>query len=83
MNRKKKDLAQNFNCPKCHARGGIGEEVTLPSLSLRIPPVAATQYFAVSCGLCGYTEFYNLALAIPAREEVPRQADLVRGTEKA
>lgn len=64
------EFAEKFHCPKCHAHGGTAHEALIPAgpLNLMIP-TAGSRFLAVSCRLCGYTEFYNMAIAVPAREE--------------
>ncbi len=81
----KENLERDFVCVKCRAHGGTVEEVGLPSGPFsRMFPVGSTRYFAVSCSLCGYTEFYNLAVAVRAEEqESAPEPDLVKGAENA
>jgi len=84
MKQIKKDLAAQFACPKCRGRGAHVEEVTLPSVSLtRIPPVAAIQFYAASCALCGYTEFYNLAALARAHAAETQKIQLAENPEQA
>lgn len=84
MKQIKKDLAQRYVCPKCHGRGAHVEEVTLPSVSLtRIPPVTAEQYLAATCGLCGYTEFYNLAVMVRSHAASTQKMKLAENPERA
>lgn len=63
----KQDFEQKFVCPKCRGRGALVQEVQIGRAVARIVPLPASSYLSVSCSLCGYTEFYNLALV--AREE--------------
>ena len=46
-------------------------------------PVGSHRYFAVSCTLCGFTEFYNLALIDHVEEPAPGKAKLAEGAENA
>jgi len=87
MRRVKEKLERDFICPKCRSHGATGEEVTLPNgaLSRMLPPLGSARYIALSCGLCGYTELYNLALAVRSKDksESPEADDLVEGVENA
>lgn len=68
--RTKDELERSFVCPKCRGHGGSVRAVALPAGGA-IPivlPVAAATFAAVSCILCGYTEFYNLNVHVPAGE---------------
>lgn len=62
MKRSKQEFETNFVCPKCRGRGALVQEVQIGRAVARIVPLPATSYLSVSCSLCGYTEFYNLAL---------------------
>lgn len=64
------EFAAKFQCPKCRSHEAAAHEVTLAAnpISMMIPDAGA-RYVALSCQLCGYTEFYNMALAVPIREE--------------
>lgn len=85
MHRSKQSLQREFCCPKCRGRACSIEEVSLPisgPFSLMLP-VAAARFHAVSCGLCGFTEFYNLAVLADSKEEAPAAAELASGGERA
>ena len=81
MKGSKADLKREFVCSKCHGRRCFTQNVKLASGLLAAMLPASSRYFAVSCALCGYTEFYNLALAIPKEQEEPGKAELAEGTE--
>lgn len=52
---------RDYVCPKCHGHGALTQEVSVGRgvvASMLVP----SRYLAVSCGLCGYTEFYLLAI---------------------
>ena len=49
-------IEPDFSCPKCHGRGGLSRLVALADRV--ILPLGASHYRAVSCRLCGFTEFY-------------------------
>lgn len=71
----KRELQDGFLCPKCHARGGgVVHDVRLAAGSALPIPVPGPRYMAVSCPLCGFTEFYNVSAV--ARDEAPA---VVRG----
>ncbi|MDX9754862.1 MAG: zinc ribbon domain-containing protein [bacterium] len=62
---------KNFICPKCRGRSFFVEEVSLCPLSKRLLLKGnENKYALVSCGLCGYTEMYNLKVAVPTEEEI-------------
>jgi predicted nucleic-acid-binding Zn-ribbon protein len=46
-------------------------------------PVGATRFVALSCSLCGYTEFFNLAVVVHEEEPALGQAELRQGMENA
>lgn len=63
--------ASNYICPKCRGKKPHVREVVIHKgrlihwLNIRLPffsPPQDTRYLEVTCSLCGYTEFYNLAL---------------------
>lgn len=75
MNDVKERLETGFICPKCHARGGVAHVVTLPSGPVGLlVPLTMARYVAVSCSLCGYTEFYNAAVIAGADERERERA---------
>lgn len=72
----KEQFEREFICPKCHGHGALAQEVSIGRGVARMLPLTPSRYLAVSCGLCGYTEFYNLALLERDTEEVPALAKL-------
>ncbi len=74
MKRDKQELARDFICPKCRARGAFVQEVQLGRAMARIVPLPSTCYLAASCTLCGYTELYNLAAIVRVEDEMPATA---------
>jgi len=84
VNPNKEALSREFVCPKCHGRGGLAEDVALPTGRLSgMLAVSRGRYIAVSCSLCGYTEFYNLAVVAHAEEPAKVKAKLAREAEQA
>ncbi len=82
MKRTKKNLAREFICPKCRGRGGVAQEVTLPtSGSVPLLAFSLTRFHAVSCVLCGYTEFYSRAATVRAEEPEANPA-LAEGSDR-
>ncbi len=72
MKRTKRDLEQKFICPKCRGREALVREVRIGRTAARLLPLPASCYYAASCTLCGYTEFYDMALLV--QDEVPAPA---------
>jgi predicted nucleic-acid-binding Zn-ribbon protein len=70
----KESLQSGFKCPKCRNVGARVEEVDIGRAVARVIPLGQHRYLAVSCGLCGYTEFYNMTIAIPCENEKPEKA---------
>ena len=66
-------IESDFKCPKCNGRGGLSRMVALADRV--ILPLNAVHYRAVSCRLCGYTEFYSI--------EAPVDAEAVREASQA
>ncbi len=67
----KEYFEREFICPKCHGHGAVTQEVSIGRHVAGVFPLPANRYLAVSCGLCGYTEFYQMAIAVRADDEVP------------
>ena len=70
----KEDLEREFICPKCRHHGGLVQEVQLGRSVARMLPLPPSRYWAVVCGLCGYTEFYRLSILEKAGEETGQAA---------
>ena len=65
----KEQFEREFFCPKCHGRGALVQEVVLGRGRMAaVIPLPPSRYMAVCCGLCGYTELYNTAIAEKASE---------------
>ncbi|MCL5270541.1 MAG: zinc ribbon domain-containing protein [bacterium] len=79
MSREK--FEREFICPKCHAHGATTQEVNVGRAVAGMFPLPASRYFAVSCALCGYTEFYLLAIAVRAAETAPATGKLAEKPE--
>ena len=75
-------LARDFVCPKCHGQGAQAHEVALGRAVAGVIPVASGRFLAVSCVLCGYTEFYQLARVVRADVDAPAHAPRVQWTEQ-
>jgi predicted nucleic-acid-binding Zn-ribbon protein len=73
----KEQFEQEFVCPKCHGHGAFVQEVSLGRGVARVLPLAPSRYLAVSCGLCGYTEFYQMAILEKETEEAPALIPLI------
>ena len=70
----------------CIAGTSLSEVAALcaPAEACRVLPVPTDRFLAVSCSLCGYTEFYNLAIPVHAEEpEMSRRRGLNESTETA
>ncbi|MBE7559054.1 hypothetical protein HS125_08935 [bacterium] len=59
--------------------GRGGRRVSNHEANSENPPDPGDKYLYVTCGLCGYTEVYSLAIAAYARE---RKAAVVKPQEK-
>lgn len=81
----KKEIARRFNCTKCHARSCLIDDVSIHGGALtRMLPGSSSRYLAVSCSVCGYTEFFNRAAAVyDSQAEKVSSRELVEGTENA
>lgn len=80
LNRTREQFERDFVCPKCHGRGAVTQEVTIArGVMASMLPGGPTRYLAVSCGLCGYTEFYQLAIVEKETEpeDLPAMVKLV------
>ena len=81
MRMNKEQLEREFACPKCHGRGAVVQEVNMGRAVARMLSLPPTRYLAASCGLCGYTEFYQMAIAEKAAEQAPQNAKLAEKPE--
>lgn len=64
-------IIDNFCCPKCRSRACYSEQVWIGSgvpVLGRVFGRADNRYLAVSCGLCGYSELYNLKIIVQQHE---------------
>jgi len=82
-----KDYTQhfsNYTCPKCRSRVFYSEEVSLSSLPKKLRlQFNNNRYVAVTCELCGYTEFYSLKVLAKVKNEVPAVQPKPAAVEKA
>ena len=84
MSRFKESLQKRFVCVKCRGRASIVHDVAMPSGPLsRMLPVPTGRYIGLSCSLCGYTDFYNLAAVEHAREPAEAKGELAEDMENA
>lgn len=66
-----KKYFSKYTCPKCRGRSFNTEEVTFNHSSKKfLLRGRRPKYLLVSCGLCGYTEMYNLCVFVAHQEEV-------------
>ena len=77
----RENMERNFVCPKCRRHGAVTEEVTVGRCMARMIPLPSTRYLAVTCGLCGYTEFYQMAILEKMAEKTPASARLAEKPE--
>jgi len=61
-------IAERFHCPKCRSRQCATHHVALPQGGLPIP---FGRYVTATCALCGFTEFYDLAVVESAPAPIP------------
>ena len=78
----KEQLEKEFFCPKCHARGALVQEVSIGRTMANLFPLPANSYLTATCSLCGYTEFYNLTVAVKAAKAAKAQHGKVQLAEK-
>lgn len=64
----REQLECNFVCPKCRGRGALVTEIQFGRSMAIVIPLTPSRYLAASCSLCGYTEFYNMAIALKAEQ---------------
>lgn len=71
----REQFEREFICPKCHGHGAVTQDVAIGRgvVSSMLDP---SRFLAVSCGLCGYTEFYALAIVEKETEELPAMVKL-------
>ncbi|MEQ8820561.1 MAG: hypothetical protein RLY93_09965 [Sumerlaeia bacterium] len=69
--RAENDLRARFHCPKCKSHVCHVGSASLPSGKLPLP---VTGYYVVTCGLCGFTEFYNQSVFETLEEPNPKTA---------
>ena len=81
MRRNKEFFEREFVCPKCRARGANVEEVSIGGAVARMLPFKPHDYLSVTCGLCGYTEFYQLAVLAREEQPIPPSAKLAEKPE--
>lgn len=62
----REQLESEFICPKCHNKGAQVQELQFGRSVAIVIPMPSTRFLSASCALCGYTEFYNMAIAIKA-----------------
>ena len=82
VNSNRENLEREFVCPKCRGRGALVQEVAL-GRSVAMIPLGGVNYLTASCRLCGYTEFYNLAVCADADVPVNTAALSVNLAEKS
>ncbi len=74
----------NYTCPKCHGRTCTVSEFSTGNWAGKIPfRLSGNRYRAVTCTLCGYTEFYSLKVMAAQKAEVPAKETASTVIEKA
>ena len=60
----KRNLAEDFRCAKCRGRKAYVSEVELAKgvLADLLPLKPGKRYAVISCALCGYSEFFDMAV---------------------
>jgi len=63
-----RNAAEDFVCPKCRHRKAYTSEIELAKgvFADLLPIKSGRRYAVVTCSLCGYTEFYDLAVVAHA-----------------
>lgn len=66
MNRR--NLTEDFCCAKCRGRKAHSSEIELAKGVLMdlLPLKTGKRYIVLTCALCGYTEFFDLAVVAHA-----------------
>ncbi|MCA9409936.1 MAG: hypothetical protein KC931_10380 [Candidatus Omnitrophica bacterium] len=62
------EIKNSYCCPKCHGKKPVLNEHVIPKGG-KVPLPILNRFLFVSCGLCGYTEIYNLKIAEPVESE--------------
>jgi predicted nucleic-acid-binding Zn-ribbon protein len=70
-------LTANFSCAKCRGKSAITRTVTLSGGLPGILKLSPDRYLLLTCGLCGYTELYNLAAYALSQEPETDRAKAV------
>lgn len=79
---RKDEIQRQFACAKCHGRACTAQEVTLATPVLGVLPLpGSVRYVAVSCSLCGFTEFFSLAVAAGDEARSPASPELADSTD--
>jgi predicted nucleic-acid-binding Zn-ribbon protein len=81
MHWSQEDFERHFKCPKCHGAGALVEELQIGRARASVIPQSRPRYIAVSCALCGYTEFYQTRIA--ARSEEPVHGETANLAEES
>ncbi|MGI6457902.1 MAG: zinc ribbon domain-containing protein [bacterium] len=69
-----KKYFQNYTCPKCRGRSCLTSEVSVSHNQKKFFLAGKnSRFLAVTCSLCGYTEFYNLNVLATQKQEVPKE----------
>lgn len=77
----RRNMAEDFLCAKCRGRKAYASEIELAKgvFADLLPIKSGRRYAVVTCSLCGYTEFYDLAIVAHApavqRAEKPAVED--------
>lgn len=83
MNRR--SLTDDFHCAKCRGRKAYTREVEMAKgvLADLLPLKAGKRYMVLTCSLCGYSEFYDMAVAahVPAVQRSEKLANEDVGQE--
>ncbi len=68
-------LFVNYQCAKCRGRSFVTEEVSLRNQTKKnLLRPSNEPYLVVTCGLCGYSEFYSTKVLATQKEEKPAEA---------
>ena len=61
------DPAEQFRCPKCNGRHAVTRRASIAKSGIAdlLGIKAGGRYLLVTCGLCGFTELYDMAIIEP------------------
>lgn len=80
MNDTEKSLKDRFCCAKCRGKVAAVEPVIMQTTRIWdiLTGKFSPRFYAVTCGLCGYTELYNARAYVVQEEADPAKATVAQ-----